>query len=173
MYRNTKFLIIFLAIFAAIVAGVNIGKQLRSKPAAKIPTDSLLNISVTPTSSPSVLQYISPCGFSLRYPSTFSLSTESTVAAMLVHKSTNDSIVMSCQKNISRPAIPLASIDTRFIQNSRTTATISAKLYHDKSPEDGTLFDALIFRHPTTGKDVFIVGYGPQFDEVIKTLTIQ
>lgn len=176
MHRNTAIFISVLAVFAALVAGVNIGKSLRpieqAQQNSKSQTTPSQAVSTTPTFSP-VKTYTSPCGFQVQYPSFFTLTEESSIGAMLKDDAASDSIIMACQKNIPRPAIPASSIDTILIHVAQYAATISAKLYHDKSAQDGAPTDAFIFKHPKSKLDIFIAGYGPQFNDVIKTLTIE
>ncbi len=174
MHRNTYILVTFLAIFAALVAGVNIGKSMN--PSSTEQTTDIATPSATP-----VLSVITPvshtytntsCGVQLEYPSTFTLSEEATSSAVFMRSDAKDSILLTCQKDIPRPPIPTGMIETIRLTNSTKTATISAKLYHDSSPNDGSKVDALIFTNPKLQKDVFIAGYGADFDATLKTIRL-
>lgn len=163
MHRNTYLLVIFLAVFAALVVGVNLGKRLSSTPP---PTTPAPTPTATPSAALSLLQNTS-CGISLQYPATLTLMDSASGSALLVDKKdTNQSVVVTCQKDIPRPALSAENTETIMI------SSVSAKLYHDASPKDGAAIDELIFRHPTTGMDVFIAGFGETFDAVIKTVKL-
>lgn len=158
MHRNTYLLVVFLAVFAALVVGVNIGKRI----AAPIQTTPTTTQSPTPT----VLQY-SGCGIMLQYPTTLTLMDSASGSALLVDKTNTDqSVVVTCQKDIPRPALTTDNIETFVI------ASVSAKLYHDASAKDGTPIDELIFSHPKTGLDVFVAGYGETFNSVIASIIL-
>lgn len=174
MHRNTYILVIFLAIFAALVAGVNIGKSMNpDEPTQVVGT-------ATPSATPA-LSVIAPpshiyvsvsCGVQLEYPSGFTLSEEATASAVFMRKDAKDSILLTCQKDIPRPPLPTEMIETIKLTNSAKTATISAKLYHDSSPQNGSKVDALIFTNPKLQKDIFIAGYGADFDATMKTILL-
>ena len=161
MHRNTYLLVVFLAVFAALVVGVNLGKRLQPTPLA--PTSAP---TATPTAVDSLLQY-SGCGISLQYPTTLTLMDSASGSALFVDKANTDqSVVVTCQKDIPRPALTTDNIETIVI------SSVSAKLYHDASPKDGSAIDELIFRHPKTGLDVFIAGFGETFNSIIKTVKL-
>lgn len=162
MHRNTYLLVIVLAVFAALLVGVNIGKRLQKQlPAPPVPT---------PTPSITIQTYVDTyCGFSLSYPSDYTVLENASGSAILNNPADKmQSITMTCQKAIPRPALTADKIESFPIPEG----SISATLYHDSSAKDGTPIDALIFRHPTNGMDCFIAGYGSAFDAAIKTLHI-
>lgn len=169
MQRNTLLLVSFLAILAALVVGVNIGKRM-SPPA---PAKPVAKPTVAPIPTPSLQTYVSSaCGFSLQYTSNFSLMDSGTGSAILnFANDKSKSIVMTCQKNIPRPALTPDKID-HLLFPATTGASISANLYHDQNSSDGTPLDAVIFTHPTNKLDVFISGYGSPFNALLKTLQV-
>lgn len=160
MHRNTYLLVVFLAVFAALVVGVNIGKRMTT------PVQTQETVSPTPTNADAVFQY-SGCGIALQYPSTLTLMDSASGSALLVDKeNTDQSVAVTCQKDIPRPNLTADSIETLAIGSA------SAKLYHDSSSKDGTKIDELIFKHPDTGLDVFIAGFGQSFDAIIATVRL-
>lgn len=165
MHRNTYLLVIFLAVFAALVVGVNLGKRLATPAPTPAPTPA-----ESPSPSPISVSDIytnKTCGFSFIYPSTLTLSEESTGSALLVHSTNKDeSIVVACQPEIPRPPLTPDKIETVLI------SSISANLYHDASAKDGTQIDELIFRNPKTNMDIFIAGFGETFNSVIATVKL-
>lgn len=168
MHRNTYLLVIILAICAALLIGVNIGKRLQKQPAGQ--SSSLGGASPTPTPAVTTQTYVdSYCGFSLDYPAGYAVLENASGSA--IFNNTTDktqSITVTCQKGIPRPALPAGKIETFVLSGS----SISATLYHDSSAKDGTPIDAVIFRHPTNGMDGFVAGYGDAFNAAIKTLQI-
>lgn len=174
MARNTYVVVLILAVFAALVSGVNIGRRLSPAaiPQAMTPTPTP---ATTPTPAPTTLQLMESkeCGFSIMYPSTLTLAGSSSTSAFLVdNKEASQSVALACQEDIPRPPLPADRIETRIIRNEARTASVSARLYHDASPKDGTRIDELIFRHPKTGIDVFIAGFGETFNQVIQTIKL-
>lgn len=172
MHRNTFLLVVFLAIFAALVVGVNIGRRLAApSPAQPTPTPSA---SLPATPSTSLNTYRNPvCGITLTYPSTLNLMDSASGSALFIDKTNaNESVVITCQKEIPRPPLVAPKIETVILTSDNSNASVSAKLYHDASAKDGTSIDELIFRHPTTGLDVFIAGFGETFNAIIKTVKL-
>ena len=167
MHRNTYLLVIVLAVCAALLIGVNIGKRMTKQTTPpSLPT---------PTSTPGVMAqtYMDTyCGFSLDYPASYSVLENASGSAILNNAvDKTQSITLTCQKAIPRPALAADKIETLTITTT-SGASISAKLYHDSSAKDGTLIDEVIFRHPTNGMDGFVAGYGEAFNAAIKTLQI-
>ena len=171
MHRNTLLLVSILAVCSALLVGVNVGKQLQ-KPAGQSPLGGATPI-------PTLVINIAPqtyrdifCGFSIDYPAGFTILENASGSAILHNTADKtQSITLTCQKNIPRPALPADKIEALTIPTV-TGASVSAKLYHDSSAKDGTLIDAVIFRHPTNGMDGFIAGYGDAFNAAIKTIQI-
>ncbi len=158
MHRNTYLFVTFLAVFAALVVGVNVGRQLTSRQSPIAPP------SPTPIPTHVPISYTNPlCGFTLDYPASLTMMGNTTASAILTNtEDTTQSVVITCQKDIPRPALVPENIETILIQ-SPGGSTVSAKLYHDSSAKDGTPIDELIFRNPKNGIDIFIAGIGETF----------
>ncbi len=175
MHRNTYLLIASLAVVAALLIGINLGRKFA-------PTENTSSTPPTPLTSPSPLaqptialvSYTNAfCGFSLEYPDTLTKFDNASDSAILTNtKNTKESIAIACQKDIPRPALSAENSESMTLWNATKTASISAKLYHDASPEDGTPTDALIFYHPKKFMDVFIAGYGTTFDQILQTVKL-
>lgn len=171
MHRNTYLVVGILAVLAALVVGVNVGKKLGPSTTAPTPSPAT-QATPTPLVATTTPYVDTACGFSISYPNQFSLMENATGSAIL--RNTNDQsqvILMTCQKDIPRPALPAGQIEP-FSVPTATGATISGKLYHDQSSKDGTPIDALIFTHPTKKTDVFIAGYGTAFNALLKTVLV-
>ena len=170
MHRNTYLVVVILAVFAALLIGMNIGKRLQKSP-------SLSVVPVAPTSTPppeiAMQTYTDVyCGFSLTYPSNFTVLENASGSAILNNPvDKTQSITLTCQKSIPKPALTADKIETLTIP-ATSGATLSAKLYHDTSAKDGTPINVIIFTHPTNGMEGFVAGYGSAFDAAIKTLNI-
>jgi hypothetical protein len=166
MPKNTFILIAVLAVFAALVVGVNIGRSIG------ITDETVQQISQT-TPSPSVtptpeLSRFMGCGITLSYPKTLTKLDIETGGAMLINsKDTKQSIAIACQKDIPRPALVAEKIESTKI------GSVSATLYHDASEKDGTPIDKFILRHPKTGQDVYVSGFGVTYNEVLSTIALQ
>jgi hypothetical protein len=168
MHRNTYLLVIGLALFAALLVGVNIGKGLNKQtPAAPTPP------STSPTPGITIQTYTDTyCGFSLSYPSSFTVLENASGSAILHNAADKtQSITLTCQNAIPRPALAADKIETLTIPTA-DGASVSATLYHDSSASTGTPIDAVIFKHPTNGMDAYVAGYGDSFNTAIKTLQI-
>lgn len=164
MHRNTYLLLIFLAVAAAVVAGVNLTRP------AELPTNNKQQTTtpVPPPAggpTPSVYTLVG-CGISFPTPSGYT-SLEGPGNSVVFTKTTGgDSIIVTCQKDIPRPALPADKIEKlAFTFPEKPGATFSATLYHDAQ-------DKLIFKHPTNGLDVFMSGNGESFQILIRQLSI-
>jgi hypothetical protein len=168
MHRNTLLLVSILAVCAALLVGVNIGRRLTKQAplATAVQTP-------TPTPGQSMQTYMDTyCGFSLTYPASFTILENASGSAILHNTADKtQSITLTCQKAIPRPALPADKIETLTIPTA-SGATIAATLYHDSSARDGTPIDEVIFKHPTKGMDGFVAGYGTTFNAAIQTLQI-
>lgn len=166
MHRNTFLLVAGLAVLAALVLGINIGS--RTAGTSPSPTPSETPSAGAPTPSVAVLQeYLnSDCGFSFRYPAIFTLENQEAGATLIDSNDEANVITVACQEDI--PRIPLSEdkIDTLKF------GTISAQLYHDVSAEDGTPIDKFFITHPTRAVDIYIAGYGQNYRDILKTLTL-
>ncbi len=170
MHRNTYILVAILAVFAALVVGINVGK----KQPAPAPTPAPI---ATPAATPTPQLTRTPwaneaCGVSLYYPDTYQLMENASGSGILKHpENTAQSIVVTCQPDIPRPALTDDRIETLSLPRA-SGASVSATLYHDASAKDGTPIDALIFHHPTNGMDVFIAGFGEAFNTILTTIQV-
>lgn len=168
MQRNTLLFTAFLAVVAALLIGFNLGRTIPPQPSA-----STLPTQIT-TPSPTFAYLIgSTCGVSFQYPNTLTPMESSTSGTVFANLSNPDSsVIVVCQKDIPRVALPPDKIESITIPAASGTASISARLYHDTSAKDGSPADKLIFTHPKTGLDVFIGGFGPVFTQFITTLKL-
>lgn len=121
------------------------------------------------------LTYLSgaACGVSFQYPNTLTPIESSSSGVVLTDMtSPESSVILVCQQDI--PRIPLTPdlIDAITLKAASGTATVSALLYHDTSPNDGAKIDKLIFTHPKTTMDVFVAGYGSVYQQLISTIKI-
>ena len=171
MHRNTYLLIIFLAVFAALVVIVNFKKHLD-----KIVHPPLSTV-VTPTNPPVALK-LNPytnaiCGISFSYPDGLTkLENASGSAIFMNTASQQDSLAVTCQKNIPRPALAPDKIESKYLTDTTGTASVSAKIYHDTSAKDGTPVDALIFTNPHNGMDIYVGGFGDAFNQAVASIKL-
>lgn len=166
MPKNTFILVILLAVFAAIVIGVNLGKKVTNPTSQTIPPQTS---SPTPSTTPVKLYTYAnrSCGISVTYPEYFTILENPVEGAILTNtQNAKDAVIITCQKEI--PRIPLT--DDK-IENF-TIGTVSAQLFHDASQNDSTPIDKLIFTHPGTKKDVYIAGYGADFNTMVTSLQL-
>jgi len=170
MHKNTYRFLIGLAIFAALVAGVNIGRRISGNTAES-------TIPPTPEATPTPISLIytnTACGFTLRYTNKLSLLESPTGSAIFSNTADpKQSVAVICQKDVPRPPIPNANIEEFEVTNESRTATVTARLYHDSTPKDGTPIDEFIMRNPKNGLDIFIAGYGETFKTLLSTFTLQ
>ena len=174
MHRNTYFVVTVLAVFAALIVGVNVGRSLRGNP------QNTLSASSTPTPTqavvvgPKMLTYTdTTCRITFQYPDSLTKMSDATGSALFIDSATNTQVcILACQRDIPRPALPANEIESKILTDATETASVSAKLYHDASPKDGTPIDSLIFRNPKTGLDVFIAGYGDTFNQILASLKL-
>lgn len=154
MHRNTYLLVSLLAVIAALIIGVNIGRQ------AKTPETIQPQLSPTPTiiAPLTVKPYSNAfCKVAFDYPANFTYLESASGSAAFTNPKGDDGILLTCQKDIPRPAITEKNIEDIQI------GSVAAKLYNKQS---------LIFRHPTTHLDVFLAGTGEVFKKLLRTLTI-
>lgn len=169
MHRNTYLLVSSLAVIAALVIGVHIGRQFRvpdrSLP-VPIPASPPL-VTSAPVPQPPTKGYRNVfCKVSFDYPSAFTLLESATGSAAFTGPGGQDGILLTCQKDIPRPAITQENIEDIRI------GSVSAKLYHTQSASDGATIDTLIFRHPATKLDVFLAGTSETLKNILATLKI-
>lgn len=161
MHRNTFLLVLILAVVAALLVGVNIGRKFTP------PVEVIASPSPTPIlTAPLQTTFTSPnCGISLTLPPGTTVAAEATNGAQFVSPDSTV-VLLGCEKEIPKPAIPADKIETIQI------ASISAKLYHTTSTKDGTPFDALIFRNPTTEMDIYLAGLGSTFSAILRSIEV-
>jgi hypothetical protein len=172
MHRNTYILVTILAIFAALVVGVNLGRSLSSqskKISAPTPTPTVVTIQ-----KPTHKTYANTlCGFTFSYPDTLTAMEDASGSAVFLDEnSSTRSVAVACQYDIPRPSLSTDQIETHLLTNVAKTASISAKLYHDSSQKDGSPIDAIFFRNPKNGRDIFIAGFGEIYDQIISTIKL-
>lgn len=178
MHKNTYKLIVFLSIIATLTGIVNITGVIRDMDVSQSNLPKIKTAaSITPPKSDSekedITRYINPfCLFSMDFPNTLTLHEDASGTATLVDPNSDAAIIMTCQEDIPRPPIPIASIEKLTIHDDKKTATVEAMLYHDKSAEDGTPIDALIYFNPDIKKDVFIAGYGSIYMRLVNTVKL-
>jgi hypothetical protein len=161
MQRNTYLLLVGLAIFAALVIGVNIGRRSLMSQAVPEPTPTV-------SQAPRLVSYKnSACGVSFSYPENFILLDSASKSAILTSpEGGTEAIILTCQKNIPRPALSQDKTE------SMTIGSVSATLYHDSTPKDGQPIDILIFTNPKINEDVLLSGMGSGFDTALKSLEL-
>jgi hypothetical protein len=168
MQRNTLLLTALLAVIASFMLGLNIGKSIGSVKPAPAPAP-------TPAKTPVVMLPFTneKCGVTFQYPSNLQLA-ESTGSGVIFYDSDHPelSVAFACQPDIPRPALPTNKIESKSIPYTTTSATVSAKLYHDTSAKDGSPIDSLIFYQPKKATDIWIAGYGKIFSELLKTVKL-
>lgn len=164
MYRNTYLLVSVLAVITALVIGVNIGRKTK--------TLDVIQPQPLPTLKPDVIvpaakQYRNSfCRVEFAYPDTLTVFENASGSAAFTGSVAGDGILLTCQKDIPRPAITQENIEDIQI------GSVAAKLYHTQSDKDGTPIDSLIFRHPGTKLDVFLAGSGEAFRKLISSVSL-
>lgn len=170
MHRNTYLLVSALAVIAALVVGVNIGRRFEK------PQRAQTNGSPTPVMSPSLSVATTSamksyrnafCKVSFDYPDDLTVFENASGSAAFTGAAADEGILLTCQKEIPRPAIaPENTEDVRI-------GSLSARLYHTQEVSDGgAALDTLIFRHPGTRLDVFLAGTGEAFRKLISTVRL-
>lgn len=171
MHRNTRLLIVALAVIAALLIGINIGRSMGSPaPVVAIPT-----LAPTPTTPPvsTVVYTNKTCGITFAYPSTLTPSESSPSGTVLSDpKNPQDTVTVVCQPGIPRVPLMPEKIETLSIPSASGSATASARLYHDISQKDGSPVDKLIFANRKNGLDVYIAGFGTVYNSVISSLKL-
>lgn len=170
MHRNTLLLTALLAVIAALVIGVNIGRSISetntSGSPAPTPASTPLPITMVPFTS-------TPCGVSLLYPSNLRVMETTQSGTIFANISTPEqSVIVTCQPDIPGVPLPPEKIESLILHSASGTATVSATLYHDASPKDGTPVDKLIFTNAKKGLDVFVGGYGATFQQIVASLRL-
>lgn len=154
MHKNTYLLVSILAVVAALVIGVNIGRQVKTPQTTQLPstpTPTTVAASITKSYSNSF------CKVAFDYPASFTFLESASGSAAFTNPKGGDGIILTCQKDIPRPA------ETKETVEDVRIGSVAATLYNNQS---------LIFRHPGTKLDVFLAGTGEVFINLLKTLTI-
>jgi hypothetical protein len=193
MPRGTAFLIIALTAIAFLLIGINFGKTLSVKLAlpnpipsplptstpsptlTPVPTEKIIptiNISIYPssTSSKGVNSGTSTftdgtCGISFTIPGGY-LRTSSQNGKSSIFTDPNDPnamIAATCASQIPRPPLPAEKVEAILLDG------VAATLYHDSNAKDGSPRDEIIAKHPTSGQEVFVAGYGETFQRALKS----
>lgn len=173
MQRNTYLLVTILAIFAALVVGVNVGRKVANLQTPPQPSSTIAPTSIASPTPTLILYSNQSCGFSFLYPDTLTKMEDASGSAIFIQTGSKmQTVAVACQKNMPRPPVSETNIETFLLTNDLDTASISAKLYHDSSAKDGSPMDALIFRNPKNGLDIFIAGFGETFTAITKTIKL-
>ena len=154
MHKNTYLLVSILAVVAALVIGVNIGRQGTTQQTVQLPSTPI----PTPMVASTTKSYSNSfCKVAFDYPASFTFLESTTGSAAFTNPKGDDGIILTCQKDIPRPA------ETKETVEDVRIGSVAAKLYNNQS---------LIFRHPVTKLDVFLAGTGEVFQNLLKTLAI-
>lgn len=154
MYKNTYLLVSILAVVAALVIGVNIGRQGTTPQTTQLPSTP------TPTTvADSIIKSYSNsfCKVAFDYPASFTFLESASGSAAFTNPKGDDGIILTCQKDIHRPA------ETKETVEDVRIGSVAAKLYNNQS---------LIFRHPVTKLDVFLAGTGEAFLKLISSVSL-
>ncbi len=162
MAKSTAVVVGILVTFVVLLVLVNLLGHKNSTPAAKsTPTNA--------TGKPAALiaypDYA--CGVELNYPNSLNVLDGPTGSVIFTGKTDPKKvIIVTCQKDIPRPSVTVDKIE------QLTSGSVSAILYHDTSSKDGTPIDKLIFNNPDNDLDIFISGYGAQFQQIIGNIKL-
>lgn len=162
MAKSTALVVAVLAVLVVTIIGVNLipGKRgaAQNPPPAKTAPTPVTNL-LTHTDA--------VCGIEIGYPDNLNILEGPTGSVIFTGKSnTANVIIATCQTNIPRPAITSDKIE------ELKSGSVSASLYHDASAKDGRPIDKLIFTNPRNNLDIFISGYGPEFQEIIGNIKL-
>lgn len=162
MHRNTFLLVLILSVIASLLVGVNVGKKLtpegQDQPLIETPLPTI------PAQQPTLFTNTN-CGITLSMP--LGTQAEGVASRSARFISADQSVIQfACEREIPRFPVPTGQIESVQI------SSISATLYHTKSAKDGTPFDALIFRNPTTAMDIYLAGFGSTFSAIIRTIEL-
>jgi len=183
MAKGTTIFIIILTSLAFLLLGINIGKRLpkfdqenssgQAQP-TPFPTNTPIpspTISFLPSSSTtsatkkpktkSLSTYQDKtCGFSVSYPSSFlSTKTVNNNSFILADPDNEkEAIAATCAEVIPKPPVTSDKIEAIKLDG------VPATLYHD-SYSDGSPRDEFIVKHPKTGIEIIIAGFGESFKQ--------
>lgn len=153
MHKNTYLLVSILAVVAALVIGVNIGRQGATQQTVQLPSTPI----PTPMAASTTTSYSNSfCKVAFDYPASYTFLENASGSAAFTNPNGDDGIILTCQKDIPRPA------ETKETAQDVRIGSVAAKLYNNQS---------LIFRHPGTKLDVFLAGSGEVFRKLISSVT--
>lgn len=190
MAKGTIIFLFILALVATLLFGINLGKKLGNNqlqtvnypasPAGRQqPTPSL-----SPTPSPTLIilpaKSASPsavmkknsatttytdttCGFSFTYSGSY-IKQKSTNQQATILTDPNDptsTIAATCAATIPRPPVSSDKIE------AITLDKVAATLYHDQDAKDGSPRDEVIVKHPKTGLEIILAGFGANFQQAL------
>lgn len=163
MPRNTLLVVIVLGLAVVVIAGAQLTKP-QTGPVKNQPN---ANRDSTASQTNKETYTDVACGIELEHPPSLTYLEGPTGSVVFTNKdSRTNAIIVTCQKDIPRPAI--AEDKTEKL----TSGSVSATLYHDASAKDGTPIDKLIFTNPVNGLDIFISGYGDDFQQLIGNIKL-
>lgn len=192
MAKTTILILFILAVIATLLFGINIGKKISSNQNVQpfdSPSTSLgTSTQGKPTTNPSPTLTLSPfitsttsanisvskslttytdktCGFSFSYPGSFIKQQTVNEKSIIISdpNDENQAIAATCAQEIPKPPLPDNKIEQIILDK------VTATLYHDTNAKDGTPRDEVIVKHPTTGLEIIIAGYGEIFDTALST----
>lgn len=181
MAKGTITFLVILALVATLLLGINVGKKLgisqrtNNKEQITITVTPSPSITITPTQtatpsavmkkSTSITTYTdASCGFSFSYPGSF-IKQKSTNQQTTILTDPDDSsatIAATCAASIPRPPVSSDKIEAITING------VNALLYHDQN-SDGSPRDEVIAKHPVTGMEIIIAGYGENFQQALSS----
>ncbi len=184
MAKGTIFFLFFLAIIAVLLFGINIGKKLEKSQVSVMPSPTNYQLQTTnyPTTFPTLSfipnasnsavlingKYVYSnlnCGYEITYPQNWlRLDYDGrSIGLSNTSSSPSSNLAIICAPNIPKPALSADRI------NEYKIGTISAKLYHDASPKDGSPLDEIIAKIPDKNMEIFIAGFGPTLTEILSS----
>lgn len=187
MAKGTIFLFFVLSVIAVFLVGINLGKKIgvsqsnlsiNLTPAAittssQPPTPtvilsptiiSTISAALTPVSSARVNFTDKTCGVTFSYPGNF-IRQETTNEKSIIFTLPDDdkiSIAVACAEKIPIPPVKAEKIESIIVDGQ------PANLYHDTN-SDNSPRDEVIVKHPDRSEEVIIAGYGPTFQNALKS----
>lgn len=178
MAKGTLFFLLILLLLATLLFGINLGKKLGVSQSTIIPTPNptatvIPTVTPTLTATPSAAMKKTTgittfsdksCGFSFSYPGSFikQKSTNQQTTILTDPNDTSATIAATCAASIPRPPVSSDKIE------SITVNGVNGLLYHDQN-SDGSPRDEVIVKHPTTGMEIIIAGYGENFQQALSS----
>jgi hypothetical protein len=181
MAKGTVIFLSILAVIALLLLGINIGKKIGTPSSSNITQTTqptLYNSQPTvyvpsPTVAPTVANQStitnqnmstftdSSCGYSFSYPGSFMRQeTVNKKSAIYVDPNNPKNVIAAtCETTLPRP--PLSS-------ETVTLAGVTGTLYHD-TDTNGNQRDEIFVKHPTSGMEIVIAGYGEIFQTIRST----